>query len=609
MALSPCGCCLLPLSLPRRRLEAQALVVIEFVNDEEGSKVVMAAAAWEWRRSKGAGIFGLVVSKVEKEEKLLACGGQGRGRRRPITRFLGRFNTGVGYGLVIDIENDTTWVESGATIGELYYAIAQESPVRGFPAGTTPVVGVGRHFSGGGNGYLNRKYGLSADNVVDTIVVDFRGQILNKESMGSDFFWAIRGGGGASFGVILPWKIKLVSVPPVVIVFRLAKTFEQKVIDLVHKWQCIASDLPDYLTIAVAIQRFGPLNQHSTEVIKNRSYNPFDANVKLKIDLVQKPLPYVAVQQFWKWCSEAEYPRLQLHPFGGIMGSISESKIPFPHRKSVLFEIMYIESWFNDGEGKNSEKYLNEVRGLYELMTPYVQSNPRGSYVNGDDLDFGTNGNDPCGAPILKLRLHGVQCTSRKVTDLEHWKSKKRIMAILVSVMMIASKGGSDLAEDKKECQDQIIDLSSCLPFLSEESKFPSPICCIHLAEKYDKEKRRCLCMAVRDRNEPGFGFKVNATLALALPFICHIQANVTQCIDFLQMDPQSPEAQIFKQSYDNILGNSSRNATTNVTDSSAYSSTNPSSSSRNHGKKWLNMGMAGFVSVWLMISSVICVI
>jgi len=35
-----------------------------------------------------------------------------------------------------------------------------------------------------------------------------------EKSMGEDLFWAIGGGGGASFGVIVAWKIKLVPVPP-----------------------------------------------------------------------------------------------------------------------------------------------------------------------------------------------------------------------------------------------------------------------------------------------------------------------------------------------------------------------------------------------------------
>ncbi|MBA0773677.1 hypothetical protein Gotri_008934 [Gossypium trilobum] len=31
--------------------------------------------------------------------------------------------------------------------------------------------------------------------------------------MGEDLFWAIRGGGGGSFGIVLAWKLKLVPVP------------------------------------------------------------------------------------------------------------------------------------------------------------------------------------------------------------------------------------------------------------------------------------------------------------------------------------------------------------------------------------------------------------
>ena len=69
-----------------------------------------------------------------------------------------------------------------------------------------------------------RKYGLAADNVLDAYLIDANGKIINSEAMGEDLFWAIREGGGASFGVTLSWKIKLVRVPPTVTTFNIKKT-------------------------------------------------------------------------------------------------------------------------------------------------------------------------------------------------------------------------------------------------------------------------------------------------------------------------------------------------------------------------------------------------
>lgn len=74
----------------------------------------------------------------------------------------------------VDIKSETAWVQSGATLGEVYYEIAKYSKVHGFPAGVCTSVGAGGHFSGGGYGNLQRMYGLSVDNIEDALIVDVR---------------------------------------------------------------------------------------------------------------------------------------------------------------------------------------------------------------------------------------------------------------------------------------------------------------------------------------------------------------------------------------------------------------------------------------------------
>ncbi|KAF2317950.1 hypothetical protein GH714_041274 [Hevea brasiliensis] len=113
----------------------------------------------------------------------------------------------------IDIANETAWVQAAATFGELYYGIGKASKVHAFLAGVCPTVSVGGHFSGGGYGNMMRKYRLFVDNIIDARLVDVNANTLDRSSMEEDLFWAIRGGGAASFGVILSWKINLVQVP------------------------------------------------------------------------------------------------------------------------------------------------------------------------------------------------------------------------------------------------------------------------------------------------------------------------------------------------------------------------------------------------------------
>ncbi|KAL2343954.1 hypothetical protein Fmac_005239 [Flemingia macrophylla] len=109
--------------------------------------------------------------------------------------------------------------------------------------------------SGGGYGNLMRNYGLSVDNIIDAILVDAKGNVLIRKTMREDLFWAIRGGGGASFGVIVAWNIKLAPVPPQVTVFSAKKSVAEGATNLLYKWQHVASKLDKDLFLTLSLDK------------------------------------------------------------------------------------------------------------------------------------------------------------------------------------------------------------------------------------------------------------------------------------------------------------------------------------------------------------------
>ncbi|GMN64129.1 hypothetical protein TIFTF001_033208 [Ficus carica] len=105
----------------------------------------------------------------------------------------------------------------------------------------------------------------------------------------------------------------------------------------------------------------------------------------------------------------------------------------------------------------------------------------------------------------------------------------------------------ADPAKDREECQEQLVGLATCLPYVGGQAKAPTPDCCNGLKQVL-KNNKKCLCVIIRDRNDPNLGLQINVTLALNLPSVCNAPANVSKCPELLNMDPNSKEAQVFYQ-------------------------------------------------------------
>ncbi|CAN7127191.1 unnamed protein product [Brassica rapa subsp. narinosa] len=343
-----------------------------------------------------------------------------------------------------DPKLDTAWIQSGATLGEIYYGVANKSnDLRGFPAGICPGLGAGGHFSGGGYGNMMRKYGLSIDNIIDAKIVDAKGRVLDRSSMGEDLFWALRGGGAASFCVVLAWKIKLVPVPGKVTVFNVETVGNRggvNTTELVLKWQEIADKTDNNLFIRLTLSTsnktvkasfmgmflgdsaklleimntgFPELGLNKSECLEMKwiesvlfwlSIPPGTAPtsvilnripqkqiyLKRKSDYVQKPIPRTGLDAIFKVLLENENVTMAWNPYGGRMSEIPSTETAFPHRAGNMFKIQYAANWFVQGEAVANE-CLSQTERVFEAMSPYVSKNPREAFLNYRDVDIGTS--------------------------------------------------------------------------------------------------------------------------------------------------------------------------------------------------------------------------
>jgi len=128
----------------------------------------------------------------------------------------------------IALESGNSWIEVYKEVDHIYSKENGTSPRRVIVGGSAHTVAMGGYTQGGGHSPISRTFGLAVDNLLEAEIVTVDGRILTVSDKGyvatelngsvstsndSSLFWAIRGGGGGTWGVITTFTFKLHYAP------------------------------------------------------------------------------------------------------------------------------------------------------------------------------------------------------------------------------------------------------------------------------------------------------------------------------------------------------------------------------------------------------------
>jgi len=261
--------------------------------------------------------------------------------------FAGRSAT---EGVVIDVTplrgvshvDGIATVGAGTRLGDLYDALDPYT----IPAGCGPTVGIAGLALGGGLGILGRAHGLTCDALVGAQVVLADGSVVEcDESNEPELFWALRGAGNGSLGVVTRLRFKTLLAPEI-LAFNLHRP-PNEVADLIETWQAWAPDAPDGAAVSLIVDETGAHVFGTTTDALDLPWSvrprraPFRATKQLlaerdgpevdtwsRSEFFARSLPRETIEELL----EMREGELDFTPWGGAYNRVASDATAFPHR-------------------------------------------------------------------------------------------------------------------------------------------------------------------------------------------------------------------------------------------------------------------------------------
>lgn len=189
------------------------------------------------------------------------------------------------FDIQVDLNSMTAIVQSGNTMFNIQKVLGETYNVTAnIPY--SPQIGTGS-FLGGGIGPMLRKHGLTLDTILEARIVLPNGAIVTaSETNHPDLFWAIRGGGGNNFGVVVSYKIKV--FPNTVSTAAIYIWPVEQLEPVYNTWQQYATTAPN--DVSIMLQLVANQGVFFVGVVHYGPYNEFDSIVADFINNVPPPL-------------------------------------------------------------------------------------------------------------------------------------------------------------------------------------------------------------------------------------------------------------------------------------------------------------------------------
>jgi FAD/FMN-containing dehydrogenase len=298
---------------------------------------------------------------------------------------------------------------------------------------TTGVVshtGVGGYTLGGGFGRLNRKYGLTIDNLTGATIVTADGRVRRVSADNEpDLFWAIRGGGG-NFGVVTEFEYRLHPFDRNVFSGSILWPIAQAR-DVLEHYAEAAAGYSDEMYIGPVMAR---LPEVGDVIVMDVVYNgdpaagekelaplravgePVVDGVEVQdhmfLQTINDAIFHHGIRSYAKngmikeWSQglvdalvDSYNPKLFLanHVAGGAVKRVGELDTAFPHRNAEVM-LVFASGWTDP---EQDEAMIAETRALYKAVEPYIG----GYYDNIEvDRDAATGNYGPAYARLAKIK-------------------------------------------------------------------------------------------------------------------------------------------------------------------------------------------------------------